>query len=44
MGRRSSAIFDWIEAFYNGVRRHSALGMMSPATYEKINSEQTNAV
>jgi transposase InsO family protein len=39
----SSAIFDWIEAFYNRVRRHSALGMMSPIAYEKINSTRTDA-
>lgn len=36
----STAIFDWIEAFYNRVRRHSALGMISPAAYEKINTTQ----
>jgi transposase InsO family protein len=35
-------IFDWIEAFYNRVRRHSALAMMSPVAYEKINSQHTN--
>ncbi len=39
----SSAIFDWIEAFYNRVRRHSALGMLSPIAYEKLNSEHTSA-
>jgi putative transposase len=38
----SSAIFDWVEAFYNRVRRHSALGMLSPITYEKLNSQHTN--
>ena len=38
----SSEIFDWIEAFYNRTRRHSALGIMSPIAYEKINSQQTN--
>jgi transposase-like protein len=39
----SSAIFDWIEAFYNRVRRHSALGMLSPIAYEKLHSEHTCA-
>ncbi|SPX88027.1 integrase catalytic subunit [Mycobacteroides abscessus] len=29
-----SAIFEWIEAWYNPVRRHSTLGMLSPADYE----------
>jgi transposase InsO family protein len=38
----SSEIFDWIEAFYNRTRRHSALGMMSPIAYEKLNNQQTN--
>ena len=38
----SSEIFDWIEAFYNRTRRHSALGMMSPIAYEKLNGQQTN--
>jgi putative transposase len=38
----SSAIFDWVEAFYNRVRRHNALGMLSPITYEKLNSQHTN--
>jgi len=28
------AIFDFIEGFYNPRRRHSALGMLSPAVYE----------
>jgi putative transposase len=30
----SSAVFDFIEAFYNRRRRHSALGYLSPADYE----------
>jgi putative transposase len=29
------AIFDYIEAFYNPLRRHSALDYMSPAKYEE---------
>ena len=29
------AVFDFIEAFYNPRRRHSALGYLSPAAYER---------
>ncbi|WP_445942236.1 integrase core domain-containing protein [Pseudonocardia sp. T1-2H] len=28
----ASAIFEWIEAFYNPVRRHSGLDYLSPST------------
>jgi putative transposase len=31
-----SALFDYIEVFYNRRRRHSTLGMISPHEYEKI--------
>jgi len=31
-----SAVFDYIECFYNRQRRHSSLGYLSPAEYEKI--------
>jgi len=36
-GRRDTlhSIFEYIEAFYNRQRRHSALGYLSPAEYEK---------
>jgi len=30
-----SALFDYIEVFYNRQRRHSTLGMLSPAEFEK---------
>ncbi|WP_445364807.1 IS3 family transposase [Microbulbifer sp. ANSA003] len=30
-----SAVFEYIEIFYNRVRRHSALGYVSPAEYER---------
>ena len=30
-----TAVFDYIEIFYNATRRHSTLGMLSPADYEK---------
>jgi putative transposase len=29
-----TAVFDWIETFYDRVRRHSALGYLAPAEYE----------
>jgi len=30
-----TAVFDWIERFYNRVRRHSGLGHLSPAEFER---------
>jgi transposase InsO family protein len=30
-----SSIFEYIEVFYNRVRRHSAIGYQSPAQYEE---------
>ena len=39
----STAIFDWIEAFYNRHRRHSALGMISPVEFERRHSRTTSA-
>jgi hypothetical protein len=32
----SAAVFEYIEAFYNRERRHSTLGMLSPADFEKL--------
>ena len=32
----STAVFEYIEGFYNRDRRHSALGMHSPADYEQL--------
>lgn len=34
----ATAMFEWIEAFYNRSRRHSALGYLSPADYEKLHT------
>ena len=31
-----SAVFEYIEAFYNWERRHSTLGMLSPIAYEQL--------
>jgi len=33
--RPSTAIFDWIEAWYNPTRRHSRLGNISPDQHER---------
>lgn len=30
-------LFEWIEAVYNRIRTHSALGFMSPAEFEEAN-------
>jgi putative transposase len=30
----ASAMFEWIECFYNPTRRHSHCGMLSPVDYE----------
>jgi putative transposase len=31
-----SAVFEYIEAFYNRQRRHSTLHMLSPSNYEQL--------
>jgi putative transposase len=38
-----SAVFDYIERFYNWQRRHSALGYLSPVAYEVQYREQQRA-
>ena len=38
-----TAVFDYIEAFYNPIRLHSTLGYLSPVEYEKINREEEKA-
>jgi putative transposase len=35
-----SAVFEYIEAFYNRQRRHSTLKMLSPAAYEQLRLQQ----
>ena len=34
----ASAMFEWIEGFYNPRRRHSSLGNLSPADYETLHT------
>jgi putative transposase len=36
-----TAVFDYIEAFYNPVRLHSTLDYMSPVEYEKMKKRET---
>jgi transposase InsO family protein len=39
----STEIFDWIEVFYNRVRRHSSIGMQSPTSFEKLHQQLITA-
>ena len=34
-----TAIFDYLEVFYNPIRRHSALGQISPTEFERRTAE-----
>ena len=34
----ASAMFEWIEGFYNPRRRHTSLGNISPADYEALHT------
>ena len=36
--RARASIFEYIEAFYNRVRRHSSLGYVAPAEYEQTHN------
>jgi putative transposase len=39
----ASAIFEWIEAWYNPRRRHSSLGMLSPVEFEALHVQAAPA-
>ncbi len=39
----ASAIFEWIEGFYNPTRRHSGIGYRSPNDFEDQHSAATAA-
>lgn len=39
----ASAMFEWIEGWYNPRRRHSSLGMLSPHEYEALAASTTKA-
>jgi putative transposase len=42
-GEARMAVFDFIEGFYNPHRRHSALGYLSPAEYERRSAQTVPA-
>lgn len=37
-------LYEWIEVFYNRVRRHSTLGYLSPVDYERENASANKSV
>lgn len=39
----AGAIFEWIECWYNPYRRHSSIGMHSPATFEDLHRPLSEA-
>ena len=39
----ATAIFEWIECWYNPRRRHSYCGMLSPADYEAAHTPAADA-
>jgi putative transposase len=39
----ANAIVEWIEAFYNPTRRHSAPGYLSPVDHERLHNAATAA-
>ena len=39
-----SAVFEYIEAFYNRQRRHSTLNMLSPINYEQLRDDQLRTI
>lgn len=38
-----SAIFEWIEAWYNPRRRHTSIGHLAPADYERLHTTAATA-
>jgi putative transposase len=39
----ASAIFEWIEAWYNPRRRHTSIGNLSPVAYERLFTDAADA-
>jgi len=42
-GEARAAIFEYVEVFYNGQRRHSSLDYLSPVAFERRHAEQSRA-
>jgi len=40
----ASAVFEWIECWYNPKRRHSSIGMHSPITFETLQTDPNGQV
>src|SRR5437660_9562339 len=40
---RDTELFDYLEVFYNGQRRHSALGYLSPRAFERRREQEAVA-
>lgn len=39
-GQAKASIFEFIETFYNRVRRHSSLGFVSPVEFERAHNQK----
>ena len=39
----ANAIFEYLKIFHNRNRRHSSLGMLTPAEYERVQKQKANA-
>ena len=39
----ATAIFEWIEAWYNPTRRHTSIDMLSPINYEQTHTPAAQA-
>jgi putative transposase len=39
----ATAVFEWIEGWYNPTRRHSSIDMLSPTDYEQTNTATLEA-
>jgi putative transposase len=43
-GELRTAVFEYIELFYNARRRHSTLGMLSPSEFEKMTTTEKTKI
>ena len=44
LGSARTAIFEYVEGFYNRARRHSTLGYLSPVEFEQWAAQSTSSV